>query len=90
MLVEALLVVPSTILTAAIRVTNQSRLRATGLERLFERLAHETLAQMICHRVADDPTAGEVFILIRGQNETNDPWPSRQASQPLAVSAQAR
>lgn len=31
-----------------------------------------------------------VLILIRGQNETNDPWPSRQASQPLAVSAQAR
>ena len=30
------------------------------------------------------------LILIRGQNETNDPWPSRQASQPLAVSAQAR
>ena len=29
-------------------------------------------------------------ILIRGQNETNDPWPNRQASQPLAVSAQAR
>jgi HSP90 family molecular chaperone len=32
----------------------------------------------------------EIVILIRGQNETNDPWPSRQASQPLAVSAQAR
>lgn len=30
------------------------------------------------------------LILIRGQNETNDPWPSRQASQPLSVSAQAR
>ena len=33
---------------------------------------------------------GDCVILIRGQNETNDPWPSRQASQPLAVSAQAR
>ena len=61
MLVEALLVVPSTILTAPIRVTNQSRLRVTGLERLFERLAHETLTQMIGHRVADDPTTMEVF-----------------------------
>lgn len=30
------------------------------------------------------------LILVRGQSETNDPWPSRQASQPLAVSAQAR
>jgi hypothetical protein len=30
------------------------------------------------------------LILVRGQSETNDPWPSRQASQPLAVGAQAR
>ena len=33
---------------------------------------------------------GLFLILVRGQSETNDPWPSRQASQPLAVSAQAR
>ena len=36
------------------------------------------------------PNGEVLLILIRGQNETNDPWPSRQASQPLAVSAQAR
>jgi len=60
-LVQAPLVVPSTILAASIRVTDQSRPRAAGLQRLCERLAHQALAQVIGHRVADDPATVEVF-----------------------------
>lgn len=42
-------------------MTDQSGFGATGLERLFQGLAHQALAQVIGHRVADDPAAVEVF-----------------------------
>ena len=45
-----------------------------GLERLFERLAHETLTQMIGHRVADDPTT-------MGHLEKPDMKPAKWAKQ---------
>ena len=61
MLAQALLIASSAILTAPIRVTNQFWRGTVGLQRLFERLDHETLALMIGHCIAHDPTAVEIF-----------------------------
>ena len=61
MLAQALSVVPRAILAAAIRVANQTRLGMASAQRLIQRLTNRALAQVIGHRVADDPAAVEVF-----------------------------